>query len=296
MTAQQSGRRATGSRARKGGADAARSGGRTAAPPLLVALVCPRDRTRTLVRSAFPRRRVRVATLRSTVDLVRLLRTELVDGVLVDVGTSGEESWLAAERARDFPAVPFFAALPLRAVDGAAASRCASLEMADMLVDGADDAAVRELLTPSFYTNRFAQALADPPSRLRLSSSLQRDAWTLVVERGGRPIRTEEIAAALGLTREHLSRRFRADGGGGPTLKRTIDLVRVISASELLKSPGHDVGSVSSVLDFASSSHLSTTARRVAGVSSSSLVRLRAVDLVGRFGDGDWLVGHPQKE
>lgn len=252
-----------------------------AKPPLLVALVCPRDRTRALVRSAFPRRRLRVTTLRSTVDLVRMLRTELVDGVLVDVGTPGDEPWLAAERARDFPAIPFLAALPLRAADGAAASRCVALELADILVDGSDDAAVRELLAPVFYTNRFAVALADPPSKLQLNSALQKDAWKLIVERGGRPIRTEELASTLDLTREHLSRRFRADGA--PTLKRTIDLVRVISAAELLKNPGHDVGSVSAVLGFASSSHLSTTARRVADVSSSSLARLRAVDLVGRF-------------
>lgn len=257
----------------------ARSGVQT---PLLVAVVCPRDRTRTLLRSAFPRRRLRVVALKSTGDLLRLLRTELVDGVLVDVGAPGDEPWLAAERARDFPAVPFVAALPLRAADGSAASRCAALELAELVVDGCDDVAVRELLAPLLYTNRFAAALGDPPAKLRLTSQLQLDGWTCMVSRGGRPIRTEEIAAELDLTREHLSRRFSADGA--PTLKRTIDLVRVISAAELLKNPGHDVGSVSAVLGFASSSHLSTTARRVADVRPSSLSRLRAVDLVGRFG------------
>src|SRR5690606_39338533 len=67
-----------------------------------------------------------------------------------------------------------------------------------------------------------------------------------------------------------------------PTLKRTIDLVRIMAAAELLKNPGHDVGAVASVLGFASSSHLSTTARRVAKIRPTSLARLRGIDLIRR--------------
>jgi hypothetical protein len=40
------------------------------------------------------------------------------------------------------------------------------------------------------------------------------------------------------------------------------------------------------VLDFASSSHLSSTAQRVVGTRPASLARLRAVDLVDRFTKG----------
>lgn len=279
-----------GAPAATGIARASRTGGREArgartprngAAAVVVALVAPRPRTRSLVRAAFPRRRARVVVTRTADELVGLLRSELVDGVVVDVGSGGPDGWRAAERARDFPALPFFAALPLRATDGPAIARCAALELADVLVEGADDDVVRGLVMPSLFSTRFAAALAAPPPALRLESPLQRDAWRAIVARGGRPVQTAELAAELGVTREHLSRRF--SEGGAPTLKRTIDLVRVLAAAELLKNPGHDVGAVAAVLGFASSSHLSTTARRVAGVRPSSLARLRGVDLVGRF-------------
>jgi len=212
---------------------------------------------------------------------VNLLRRELVDGVVVDVGGGSAEGWLAAERARDFPTIPFFAALPLWAADGGSASRCSEFELADLLVEGADDPALREIVSPSLFTVRFARALAKPPAELCLQSRLQLQAWEGIVSRGGRPLRTEELAGELKLTREHLSRSF-ADGGA-PTLKRTIDLVRIMAAAELLKNPGHDVGAVASVLGFASSSHLSTTARRVAKIRPTSLARLRGIDLIRRF-------------
>lgn len=253
----------------------------SAAVPFLLVLVAPRERTRLLVRSAFPRRQARVVSVKSASELLRALRRELVDGVVVDVGSGSAEAWRAAESARDFPAHPFFAAMPLWATDGAAAARSASSEMADLLVEGPDDSAIRALVAPSLFSVRFAAALAEPPEVLRLESSLQLDAWQVIVRRAGRPLRTDEVASELKVTREHLSRRF--SERGAPTLKRTIDLVRVLAAAELLKNPGHDVGAVASVLGFASSSHLSTTARRVADVRPLSLSRLRGVDLMHRF-------------
>jgi len=97
-------------------------------------------------------------------------------------------------------------------------------------------------------------------------------------------VRTQLLADAIGVTREHLSRTFAA--AGAPNLKRVIDLVRLISAAELAKNPGYDVRDVAAVLDFASSSHLSSTAQRVVGMKPASLARLRAVDLVERFTKG----------
>ena len=94
-------------------------------------------------------------------------------------------------------------------------------------------------------------------------------------------MRTEAIADALGLTREHLSRRFAADGS--PNLKRVIDLVRLLAASELAKNPGHDLPDIARVLGFASASHLSATCQRLLGVKSGSLARLRPGDLMERF-------------
>ena len=112
----------------------------------------------------------------------------------------------------------------------------------------------------------------------------QRSAWRSIVGWGGRPVRTQLLADSLGVTREHLSRTFAADGA--PNLKRVIDLVRLIAAAELAKNPGYDVRDVAEVLDFASSSHLSSTAQRIVGTKPASLARLRAVDLVERFTKG----------
>ncbi len=88
----------------------------------------------------------------------------------------------------------------------------------------------------------------------------------------------------MGVTREHLSRSFASRGA--PNLKRVIDLVRLVAAAELAKNPGYDVRDVARVLDFASASHLSSTAQRVVGTRPASLARLRAVDLIERFSQG----------
>jgi AraC-like DNA-binding protein len=126
--------------------------------------------------------------------------------------------------------------------------------------------------------------LGEPPQPLGLDAPIQRAAWRCIVAWSGRPVRTQLLADAIGVTREHLSRSFAAEGA--PNLKRVIDLVRLIAAAELAKNPGYDVRDVAAVLDFASSSHLSSTAQRVVGMKPASLARLRAVDLVERFTRG----------
>ena len=88
---------------------------------------------------------------------------------------------------------------------------------------------------------------------------------------------------------EHLSRSFAV--GQAPTLKRVIDLVRVLAAAELSKNTGYDVRDVAQVLGFASSSHLSSTTQRLVGARASSLTRLRTVDLLGRFEREDGAAG-----
>jgi transcriptional regulator GlxA family with amidase domain len=110
---------------------------------------------------------------------------------------------------------------------------------------------------------------------------LQIAVWQSVVRRAGRPVRTDQLAKELGVSREHLSRSFAV--GQAPTLKRVIDLVRVLAAAELSKNAGYDVRDVAQVLGFASSSHLSSTTQRLVGAKASSLSRLRAVDLLQRF-------------
>jgi AraC-like DNA-binding protein len=140
---------------------------------------------------------------------------------------------------------------------------------------------IRDLILPATFTVRFATALHGAEERLGLTAPVQYAAWKYIVAQGGRAVRTEAIAAALGLTREHLSRRFAADGA--PNLKRVIDLVRLLAAAALAKNPGYDLPDIARVLEFASASHLSATCQRLLGVKSSSLARLRPTDLMDRF-------------
>lgn len=255
-----------------------------AAPPPALLVLALRERPRGMLRTAFPRRRSRTTFTRTHAEFVAQLRYSLVDAAFVDLANGPDEAWHAAELAREFPSVPFFGVVPLRSAEAGTPARCAALGFADVLFDGVDDAAARELVMPQTFSARFAAALREPPAQFGLDTSLQRGAWQVIVAHGGRPVRTTELAAALSVTREHLSRSFAAEGA--PNLKRVIDLVRLVAAAELSKNPGYDVRDVAQVLGFASSSHLSSTAQRVVGTRPASLARLRTVDLFERFANG----------
>jgi AraC-like DNA-binding protein len=102
-----------------------------------------------------------------------------------------------------------------------------------------------------------------------LTDPLQLEAWEEVWRRVAAPTRTADLALALRVTREHLSREFAT--GGAPNLKRVIDLVRTACAADLLGNPGYSVGTVARILAYASPSHLAGAARRVTGVSTQEL-------------------------
>lgn len=257
---------------------------RAAAPPPLIVLHTTRERARALVRAAFPRRRARLLLARTAEELESFFRTALVDAAVVDLAAAGDDTWRAAGLAREFPSVPFFGLCALRASEAPALAQCASLDFADVVVESVDDAVCRDMVMRHAFSNRFALALHVPPPLLALDTPLQQGAWRCIVAWSGRPVRTQLLADALGVTREHLSRTFAA--AGAPNLKRVIDLVRLIAAAELAKNPGYDVRDVAAVLDFASSSHLSSTAQRIVGTRPASLARLRAVDLIDRFTKG----------
>src|SRR4051812_41998490 len=63
--------------------------------PCIVAFT-PRERTRAMIRSAFPRRRSRVLLTRTSADFAQAFRAELVDAAIVDVGSGNEDAWTAA--------------------------------------------------------------------------------------------------------------------------------------------------------------------------------------------------------
>jgi AraC-like DNA-binding protein len=252
--------------------------------PLVVAHT-RRERARAVLRNAFPRRRGRLVFARNPEEVAEALRTSLVDAVIVDLASGSEESWKVAAMAGEHPTAAFFGITPMRAGDVAAVADAAQRDFAGILMEGPDDAVARTLVLRAAFSTRFARALAQPPSSLGLAAPLQQQVWRMVVAHAGRPVRTSALSAELGVTREHLSRSFAAHGS--PNLKRVIDLVRVIAAAELAKNPGLDLRDVARVLGFASPSHLSTTAMRIAGTKPASLTRLRSVDIFERFVRGN---------
>lgn len=255
----------------------------TAALPVIVGYTA-RESTRNALKFAFPRRRGRLILARTAGDVERAFRRELIDAVVVDVDHATDDTWRAAALAREFPSAAFVGLSSYRGSDAAAVARCIEHEFADVLTEGVDEIVLRELVLRESFSARFARALDIPPSALGLTDPLQRHTWNALVAHAGRTVRTEVLAQSMGLTREHLSRRFASQGS--PNLKRVADLVRLIAAAELAKNPGYDIADVAAVLEFASASHLATTTHRVVGVRPVSLSRLRAVDLIKRFADG----------
>lgn len=250
------------------------------APVPAVAVLVKRERARLLVRTAFPRRRAHLITVKSAADIATLMVEQLIDSVLVDGGV-GDDATKALALAADFPTVPFFLLTPLLPQDSPTVARAVEAGAAELLVEGLDDSCARDIVLRRGFSARFERALFVPPEALALETPLQIAVWQSVVRRAGRPVRTDQLARELSVSREHLSRSFAV--GRAPTLKRVIDLVRVISAAELSKNPGFDVRDVAEVLGFASSSHLSGTSQRLVGARASSLTRLRTVDILDRF-------------
>lgn len=243
-----------------------------------------RERARSFVRAAFPRRRGRTIMVRSSDEFAVAIRRELIDAVVIDLAAQGEEQWTVAARAIDFPSTAFFGLLPFRTTDAESLARSASFGFADVLCEQTDELSARDLVAPHGYSARFARALANAPESLGLNTETQRRTWRAIVQHAGRPVTTSTLAGVMGVTREHLSRNFARDRGAN--LKRVIDLVRLISAAELSKNPGYDVRDVAAVLGFASSSHLAVTTQRIASTRPASLSGLRAVDLIDRFVQG----------
>lgn len=246
----------------------------------VVCTMLKRERARTLVRSAFPRRRAHLVAVKSRDELVHVLSLQLIDAVIVD-GGFGEEVTRVLPLAEDYPSAPFFFVTSMLPTDAPMVGRAVECGAAEVLVEGVDDGSARQLVQQRGFSQRFDAALTHPPDVLGLRTPLQLQLWRALVRRAGRPVRTEQLAREHGVSREHLSRSFA--NGSAPTLKRVIDLVRVLAAAELSKNPGYDVRDVAAVLSFASSSHLSGTTQRLVGAKASSLSRLRTVDLLDRF-------------
>jgi AraC-type DNA-binding domain-containing proteins len=243
-----------------------------------------RDRSRALARELFPRKRWRVVLTQSAAEMSTAFRGHLVDAALIDTAHPDENTWQSVALAADYPSVPFFCLSQLRPADAVTVGKCVGAGCVECDRGGVDEPVARQLVTARSFSARFRRALGDPPESLGLITDVQHDAWRAIVSFAGTPVTTVILASALGLSREHLSRKFAA--GGGPNLKRIIDLVRLLAAAELSKNPGYDVRDVAKVLGFASSSHLAVAAGRISGTRPASLSRLRSVDLIERFAQG----------
>lgn len=247
---------------------------------LTIAAFFPRARQRGWARRLATRRGTRIVATRSPDEFAGLFHTSLVDAALVDMGAGDGTSRVAA-LALEYPSVAFFGVTSLRPSDTPSVAQCAECEFANVLVDSVDEPVVRDLVGRCAYSTRFADALRTPPESLALHTPLRLSAWHYLTARAGRPVQTSALAGDLGLTREHLSRSFGTEGA--PTLKRLIDLVRVMSAAELAKNPGYDVADIARILEFSSAAHLSLTTMRVMGRRATSLAAMRGVDVVERF-------------
>jgi AraC-like DNA-binding protein len=234
------------------------------------------------LRRTLPRGGPALIVCRGPGTLRRVLETRLVDAVVL-APSLAQLPELAELRGR-LPGVPVIAYAPFRPDDGELLLACREHAVA-VAVEGVDDPVVGEMVIRASITAERRRALADAPHMLRLTEPLQRSAWSVLLGEVERPVRTTDLARRLEVSREHLSRQFGA--GGAPNLKRVIDLTRIACAAQLLANPGYPIPVVVRLLHFASSSHLSGTARRIANVSTSGLGALGPRGVLHAFARGN---------
>lgn len=219
------------------------------------------------LRRSLPRSGPTLSICRAPGNLSQLLRHKLVEALVV----SPRAFPAAAIRTfrTEYPAIPVIAYAAFRPDDGELLIELEESGVGTLVVEGVDDAVVGDLILRASLTAARRQALADAPRALRLTEPLQLEVWNQLLARVDQPLRTDTLARKLGVSREHLSRQFGA--GGAPNLKRVIDLTRIVCASQLLANAGYTVAVVARILSFASSSHLSDTARRICGATARAL-------------------------
>lgn len=244
-------------------------------PPVIIALVPSKS-----ARIALRRAKAKVVHCRSAPQLDRTISQSLADAVVFDPRVAGACD-VVKRFNTEFPHVPRFAYAPFRPEDAALLWTCTDECGAMPIFEGVEDAVLSDLLLPTTASALREQSLAGAIKLLRLVEPLQERAWREVLRRVGGPIRAADIARSLKVSREHLSRQFGA--GGAPNIKRVIDLARTATAADLLTNPGYSVRAVARILKFSSASHLSGSARRVAGVTAAELPGLGPRGVLAAF-------------
>ncbi len=232
------------------------------------------------LRRSLPPRRTRVRGCRNSPALLDLLGSTLVDAVVMGT-TAYRRGGLEQFRAR-FPAVPIVLFGTVRPDDARLLVETGrSDSVRAVLVEGVDDPMAGDLVSRYGYLATRRARLAHLPKLFRLTETLQRRTFELLLTTAGPPPTTEELAAELGVSREHLSRQFAA--GGAPNLKRIIGLLVVLLARDLLANPGYSLAAVATLLGFSRPGQLRETVDRVAGLSVDDLAHPDAPDPIRRF-------------
>lgn len=236
----------------------------------------------TALRRSLPRPGSAMVRCRTAESLWRLGERRLLDAVVLSPLGGGLA--LVRDLHQRWPGVPVVAMAPFRPDDGELIVACRATGVADLVVEGVDDAVAGELVARVTLTAARRRAMADAPRLLRLTEPLQQQAWDLVLRDVEQPLRTADLARRLKVSREHLSRQ--AGAGGAPNLKRLIDLARTAAAAQLLGNPQWTVARVAAMLRFASPGHLGATARRIAGVAPGQLGGLGPAGVLANFTRG----------
>ena len=234
------------------------------------------------LRRALPRGSARVVACRSLDQVRQVVARRLFDAIVISPRLASPSALSAL--AEEFPAIPIICYAAFRPDDGELLHACAAGLGVPIAVEGVDDAVIGAIVAAASATALRRRAMADAPRLLRLKSELQRQVWEMVLVAGHAPLRTEMLAKKLRMSREHLSREFAMEAA--PNLKRVIDLARVATAAQLLQNPGISSATAARMLGFASSSHLGTAARRVAGVTTTGLGALGPRGVLGAFVKG----------
>ena len=231
------------------------------------------------LRRSMPRGSGPVVACRSVKGLECALHDRLLEALVL--GTRAVRGMEFGSLRARYPGIPVIAYGVFRSDDAELLLLWHRLDVAAVAIEGVDDAVVGDLVMRQSVTIRRRAALADAPRLLRLTEPLQRQAWDLLVASAGRPPRTEQMARALGMSREHLSRQFGA--GGAPNLKRVTDLLTVLAALELLRNPAFTLTRVASLLGLSTPSHLRAMVRRITGTGGADALVLSDGEVVRRF-------------
>lgn len=221
----------------------------------------------------------RLVTCRTPAALEPALRQRWVDAIVLGVRQAHRSS-LPTLRER-FPAIPLVAYGVLRADDAELLISWHRHGLSAVVVAGVDDAVVGDLVDLHSATAARRRALRDAPRLLRLTEPIQLQAWEILMEQPGVAMSTAQIAERLGCSREHLSRQFGA--GGAPNLKRVVDFLRIVAATELAANPGYDRHTVARLAGYASAAHLQDTSQRIAGLPINALAGEAPAAILGRF-------------